>query len=291
MGFIYEILGTVLNAIYKIIPDFGWAIIVFTVIVRLLLLPLTLKQQKSMAGMQKIQPELAKIQKKYANDKEKLNQETMKIYQENNINPMGGCLPLLIQMPILIAVYRVIQQPITYILKIDLPSKISDALQKAANVKSGITTELDIVAFVNNNMDKAVETVKKVGEQFDLKSLQIDFEFFGLNLGLTPNGGGDILLYIIPVICVITSFMVSKVGQPKKDENAQQGSMAMMTYIFPFMTGYFCMMLPAAMGVYWIAGNVIQMIQTVVLNKIFNKNEKDPLVIENNKENNAKKKK
>ena len=293
MNFIYEILGTVLNAIYKIIPDFGWSIIIFTAIIRLLLLPLTIKQQRSMVNMQKIQPELEKIQKKYANDKEKLSQETMKIYQENNINPMGGCLPLLIQMPILIAVYNVIQKPVTYLLKIDIPSKVFDALKGAANT-AGVGTELDIVAFVNNNIDKANEALQKAGQSFDLSKLQIDFDFLGLNIGLTPKTGGDILLYIIPVVCVITSFLVSKVGQmgqPKKSENAQASQMNMMMYIFPFMTGYFCMILPAAMGIYWIAGNILQMIQTVVLNKIMNKNSNEPLVIENDKKNKSEKKK
>ncbi len=287
MNFIYEIFGTVLSFIYDIVHNFGWAIIIFTLIVRLLLLPLSIKQQKSMANMQKIQPELEKLQKKYANDKEKLSEETMKLYQKYEVNPMGGCLPLLIQMPILLAVYGVIQRPITYLLKITLPTGVLDALKQSA-----ADTELNIVAFVNNNLSGAQEALSKAKLDFDLASLQLDFDFLGLNLGLTPqNHQGNYLLYLVPIVCVITSFLVSKVSQttqPKKDDkakdkNPQQSQMNTMMYIFPLMTGYFCYILPAAMGLYWIAGNVIQMAQTVLLNKLLAPKESDSPAIEKKK--------
>ncbi len=285
MNFLYEILGTVLSFIYNIVPNFGWAVIILTVIVRLILLPLTIKQQNSMTNMQKLQPELEKLQKKYGKDKEKLSEETMKLYKEYNVNPMGGCLPLLIQMPILIAVYGVIQRPITYLLKIKLPNGVLDALKQTA-----ADTELNIVAFVNNNLSAAQELLAKAKLDFDLTSLQINFDFLGINLGLTPNNPqGNYLLWAIPVVCVITSFLVSKVSQatqPKKDnkdKNPQQGQMNAMMYIFPFMTGYFCYILPAAMGIYWVAGNVLQIIQTVVLNKIMAKKLEDNLLAEENK--------
>lgn len=285
MNFLYEILGTVLSFIYNIVPNFGWAVIILTVIVRLILLPLTIKQQNSMTNMQKLQPELEKLQKKYGKDKEKLSEETMKLYKEYNVNPMGGCLPLLIQMPILIAVYGVIQRPITYLLKIKLPNGVLDALKQTA-----ADTELNIVAFVNNNLSAAQDLLEKAKLDFDLTSLQINFDFLGINLGLTPNNPqGNYLLWAIPVVCVITSFLVSKVSQatqPKKDnkeKNSQQGQMNAMMYIFPFMTGYFCYILPAAMGIYWVAGNVLQIIQTVVLNKIMAKKLEDNLLAEENK--------
>ena len=285
MNFLYEILGTVLSFIYNIVPNFGWAVIILTVIVRLILLPLTIKQQNSMTNMQKLQPELEKLQKKYGKDKEKLSEETMKLYKEYNVNPMGGCLPLLIQMPILIAVYGVIQRPITYLLKIKLPSGVLDALKQTA-----ADTELNIVAFVNNNLSAAQELLAKAKLDFDLTSLQINFDFLGINLGLTPNNPqGNYLLYVIPVVCVITSFLVSKVSQatqPQKDDkskNSQQGQMNAMMYIFPFMTGYFCYILPAAMGIYWVAGNILQIIQTVLLNKMMAKKMGDNLLKEENK--------
>lgn len=293
MSYIYKFFGAILEAIYSVIPNFGWAIIVFTVLVRILLLPLMVKQQKSMVNMQKIQPELTKIQKKYANDKEKLNEETMKLYQQYNVNPMGGCLPLLIQMPILIAVYRIIQQPITYLLKIDLPSKVFEVLKQTAT-----DTELNIVAFVTNNFEKAQSLLQKANLDFDISKIRINFDFLGLNLGYSPQHcDGNYLLFIIPAISVITSFMatkLSKAGMPKEyresTNNEQQNQMQTMNYIFPLMSGYFCYILPAAMGLYWIVGNIWQMGQTYVMNKLMSRSLKDE-AIEVQPQNNKNKKK
>ena len=111
--FIYVFLGTIMRLIYNLVNNFGVAIILFTILVRVCLLPLVIKQQKSMAHMQKMQPKLQELQKKYQYDKDKLNEETMKLYQQHKFNPMSSCLPLFIQMPILIAIYGVIQNPIT----------------------------------------------------------------------------------------------------------------------------------------------------------------------------------
>lgn len=271
MSYIYKFFGAILNAIYGVIPNFGWAIIIFTVLVRVLLLPLMIKQQKSMVNMQKIQPELLKLQKKYANDQQKLNEETMKLYQKYDVNPMGGCLPLLIQMPILLAVYRVIQQPITYLLQKDVPTKVIDVLKQTAT-----DTELNVVAFVTNHFDKAQALLEKANLNFDISSLKVNFDFLGLNLGYTPQHcDGNYILFIIPIISVITSFLTTKLsraGMPKddnaKDSNPQAQQMQAMNYIFPLMTGYFCYILPAAMGLYWIVGNLWQMGQTFVMNKL-----------------------
>lgn len=113
-------LGALLRFIYEYLAfeNYGLAIIIFTILTKLLLLPLTMKQMKSTSKMQELQPELQKLQKMYANNKEKLNEEMMKLYQKHNYNPASGCLPLLIQFPILIALYRVLIKPLTYMYKI-----------------------------------------------------------------------------------------------------------------------------------------------------------------------------
>jgi YidC/Oxa1 family membrane protein insertase len=118
LDFIALPLGQFLHFIYNFIAfkNYGLAIILFTIFVKLAILPLAVKQYRSMAKMQEVQPHLQEIQRKYKNDKEKLNQETLKIYQEYKVNPAGGCLPLLIQMPIIISLYWVIQKPLTYML-------------------------------------------------------------------------------------------------------------------------------------------------------------------------------
>ena len=125
-------LGYILGFIYEFVNSYGWALILFTLAVKLLLLPLSLKQQRSTTKMQLVQPKLMELQKKYENDKNKLSEETMKLYKEYNISPMGGCLPMLIQLPILFGLYRVIYQPVTYM------------LHYSADEVNGLMTELGL---------------------------------------------------------------------------------------------------------------------------------------------------
>ena len=108
-GAILRFLGTVLSAIYDVIPSYGIAIILLTILVRVVLIPLTVKQIRSMSAMQKIQPELKRIQQKYKGDRQKMNEELMKLYKEHNVNPLGGCFPLLMQAPVFIALYSVLR--------------------------------------------------------------------------------------------------------------------------------------------------------------------------------------
>ena len=111
MDFLYQIFGWILFQIFEIVHNYGWAIIIFTIIAKVCLLPLNIKQTKSMKDMQRLQPELQKLQKKFKNNKEKLNEETLKLYQTFKINPAAGCLPLLIQFPILIGLYQTLLNP------------------------------------------------------------------------------------------------------------------------------------------------------------------------------------
>ena len=106
---IFEAMGTVLSWFYEVVPNYGVAIILLTVLVRLVLYPLTAKQARSMIAMQRVQPEVKKLQAKYKHDRQKLNEEMMKFYQEQKINPLAGCLPLLLQMPIFIALFNVLR--------------------------------------------------------------------------------------------------------------------------------------------------------------------------------------
>lgn len=114
MSFIAEPLGRLLLMVYGIVGNYGIAIIIFTVLVKMIMIPLTMKQTKSMKNMQEIQPKIKEIQKKYQNDKEKMNEKVMELYKEHNVNPFGGCLPLLIQFPIIIGLFTVLRQPENY---------------------------------------------------------------------------------------------------------------------------------------------------------------------------------
>lgn len=255
MDFITRPLGVVLGYIYAFTNSYGLSIVLFTVFIKILLLPLVIKQQKSMSETQKIQPLIAELQKKYKNDKEKLNQEMMKLYQKHKVNPAGGCLPLLIQLPIMFGLYRVIYQPLKYIL------------------------------------NKSVEEIKALGESFtppiDVRneiaiaseSGLINLHFLGLNLAETPQFNAISILWIIPILAAgttylssyLTSKMSSSTGQNQQAAQMQSGMMK----FFPFMTAFISFQLPAGVGLYWVVSNIVQVIQQIFLNKYFAPGQKE----------------
>ena len=290
-------LGQFLYFIYNTLAfhNYGLAIIIFTLVVKLVLMPLTLKQYKSTTKMQAIQPQLQDIQKRYKNDKEKLNQEMMKLYQENGVNPAGGCLPLLVQMPILISLYWVIVQPLKFMLgkTQDQITKIIEAFTAAAsslgtavdqNAMLGTIKELSALNFFNEHRN----FLEKVSGLLDVKEL-INFNFLGLHLGriasystkdlFGPEAYIYLPLLLLPIIGVITTFLSTKLSMPKKNPNAPQTGMASsmtnsMMYIGPVMTLIFSFQLPAGVVLYWICGYVFQIFQQLYINKtILKKNE------------------
>ncbi len=270
LAFLAPVLGPVLKFIYQIVNNYGLAIILFSILMKLLIFPLNVKQQKSMDQMRLIQPELAKINKKYKNDKEKLQKETMKLYEQHNVNPAAGCLPMLIQFPIIFALYRVINQPMTYIMGIGSETviKIINALKLDINVTNKnilMTKEIEIA----NKMTPDV--IQKLGDILPDGIQSIDFNFLGLDLATTPQLSKISLLWIIPVLAVITTYLTSKITtwtQPNMntDDNAASMGKSMMT-IMPLMTGYFCFMMPSGVGLYWIINNVLSILQQLWFNR------------------------
>lgn len=212
--------------------------------------------------MQSIQPELKKIQQKYKNDKEKLNMEMMKLYKDNDINPMGGCLPLLIQLPIIFILYQIVYRPLTYMLSM-APDAI-EALKTTYNLHD-YSAEIKIAA-----LDP---------------SINIDFNFLGLNLSETPSFSNFHWLWLIPALAGITTFALSwlttkqsNARKTEKEENSTADTMQTMTKIMPLITVWFAFNFPAGIGFYWIMNNLFKMIQQIAVNKILSK--EDPLVIE-----------
>ena len=282
--------------------NYGWTLVLFTVITKLILLPLSIKQQKSMSKMQAVQPKLNEIQRKYQYDKEKLNQETMKVYQENGINPMGGCLPLLIQFPVLIGLYNIIRMPLTYVLKFGSGSmpKVQEVLDILAKFgfSGTIHDEIKIADFLFNSK----EAMTAVAEAFPAAELvHLDFNFFGMNLSQIPNFMVLSPLLLIPILAGLTSFLTSWVSnklnpQANKNtnasgENTTASTMQTMTYIFPFMTVFFAFSLPAGLGFYWILSNIVQIVQQIVLTKYFEKNIEAPAPREHFREREKKRRK
>lgn len=286
IDFFAQILSYIINPIYKLVNNYGIAVILFTLIVKLLIFPLGIKQQKTMVKTKQIKPELDKIQAKYKNDKEKLNEETMKLYQKYEINPMGGCLPLLVQFPVLLGLYRVIQQPITWIVGKTPLSALSEVVASgqmtssgaletlkeavsksvSSNTLSGLTSIEEVLAACEKNIPQI-----EIASKFHL----VNFNFLGLDLSATPDIQQPSLLWIVPVLATGAAFFsnwVSRKINPVSPE--QEQSMKGMTMMMPLMTAFFTFTLSAGIGVYWFISTMFSVAQMVLLTKYFEN--KDP---------------
>ncbi len=224
MSFIMSILGWILSFLFSIVHNYGIAIILFTVLIKLLLFPMELKQKRSMSKTQKIQPLLMEVQKKYANDKEKLSQETMKLYKKYGISPMSGCLPMLIQLPIIFALFYVIRKPLIYMVGIEfsetwriaeafeywvaniaspeqlatVPQAIKDAVANGNNLVSGSNLfgnyEINIAEIIANNPE--ILNHRFIVEHWGTSGIpSVDFNFLGMNLAKAPSFGAIIGLF------------------------------------------------------------------------------------------------
>lgn len=300
--YIVMALGWIIKTIYELVQNYGLAIILFTIVVKLLLLPLNIKSQRAMKKQAKLQPVLAELQKKYANDQQKLQQETMKLYKDNNVSMMGGCLPMLIQMPILIALYQAIQKPLTYMFNV--PYKAKDlALAENAWVVEKVTELKDAAVAAGANVTSSIEQLLNI-DQITISSWAgkfggeahdwfINFNFLGMDLSQKPqaamgyladpvNNWGMLLLLLIPILAIVSSVAQSKIsmklsGQSNNNEQTQSMN-KMMTWMMPLMTGYFTLILPAGIGIYWIVSGVLQIVQQLALNLYFDKKGEDFVV-------------
>lgn len=277
--FIAGPLGKALYFIYDVLAfrNYGLAIIFFTLFIKIVMMPLTIKQTKSTAKMTEVQPMLKDIQKRYAGDKEKINQETMKLYQEKGVNPMGGCLPLLIQFPILISLFSVITRPLTFML--GKSKEVIEVLKAFVNGQLGVVAKYPEIEIVNyfhaHAADLNLDSIKGILSKSEL----INFNFLGLNLGLTPTinttklFGAEMWTYLplllIPILATLLTFVASKMTAPPAAPGAenQGGSMKMMQYMGPVITLIFSFQLPAGIGLYWVAQNVFQIAERLIINK------------------------
>jgi len=267
--------GKLLNFFYGFFGNnYGWALIGFTFVINIIILPLSIKQQKSTLEMQKIQPELSKLQTKYKNDKEKLNEETMKLYKESGYNPMSGCLPLLIQLPIILILYQVIIKPLSYMQGLTA-SQIAE-LTKLVGSKVTATSEVTLAA---NAAKLGAEKLSTLSFNFT----EINFNFFGLDLGATPSFKVFGILWLIPILAGVTTYLLSwyttyqsqsrmtEEEKKKNKENSSANQMQTMNKIMPLITVYFAFSFAAGIGFYWIINNVFRFIQQYFTNMLINK--------------------
>lgn len=345
--YVVKLLGLIMNVIFEFldligIPNIGLAIILFTIVIYLLLLPLTIKQQRFSKLQTKMNPEIQAIQAKYKGKQDQdsmmaMNMETKQVYAKYGVSPSGSCLQLLIQMPILFALYRVIYSMPAYVTKLgEAFGILADKIMAAPN---GVDTIRGMSAasyyaknfeIEGNTRNAIIDTLNKMSttdfaalsEQFGLSELTyngtqilsndvqtglIDTynNFLGLNIGNSPMdtikegfASGNYLLLIgaimIPVLAAVTQWLnyklmpqadtndTNKKKQPTNDTaEAMQQSMKTMNTIMPIMSAWFCLTLPAGMGLYWIIGAVVRSIQQIAINKHIDKIDIDAEIAKN----------
>lgn len=291
-----EFFAGILNGINTVIGNYGWSMVIFTLLFKLIIMPLNYKSRKSMRRMSNLQPQMTKLQKKYENDKEKLNQKMSELYRKEGVNPMSGCLWSFLPFPILIALYSIIRQPITRFMMLtttamqgvidavsaagfDLAAIAMTANDGAVTVKDGLT-QLQPYGQIT-----LVKAAQELGVALPEGWIHMDFSFLGMDLTMIPSdvigqigtGGWAVIgVLLIPIVSGALSFWQSKVsmaGNPSaadpNDPTAR--SSRMMMWMMPIMSLWIGFTLPASLGVYWIANSVLMLVQEKVLNKYFKK--------------------
>ena len=278
---------------YNMTGSYGMAIILFTLVVKLIMLPFQIKSKKSMLRMNRLSGKMQEIQKKYANNQMKQQEEIQKLYAEEGVNPMSGCLWSFLPLPILIALYSIIRQPITHFMMLGDEILIK-AVETAKNVGislENIVTFKDGVMQYNNagvpvmqpygqiNLVKELATrAPEFGENID-GWINVNYSFLGMDLAANPWDAvkaftptlACIALIAIPILAGGFQLVMSWYTMKNQPSNGNAGSMKTMMYMMPLMSVYIAFIMPAALGIYWIAQSVFSLVQEVFMTKFFNK--------------------
>ena len=296
MNLITAPFSALLMLFYNLFGSYGWAILAFGVVLKLITLPFQMKSTKSMMQNSMLQPRMKELEKKYANDKQKYQEELAKLYQEAKINPMSGCLWSLLPLPILIALYAVVRRPLSNLMGLAatevtaLTTLLSDMGLYTVPAKADAYVEMTLANVLHENFSAVVSSGAVASFADKLKD--IDFNFLGLNLTMRPKVffwnyadtigmAAAIGLFLIPFLSALLSWLQSKVSQTTQptastgnanmDAQAQaqaQTSKSMMLWM-PLMSVYICFIMPAAMGIYWIEQSELGIVQQLALNKLY----------------------
>lgn len=296
MNIIYAPFAFLMRLFDSFTGSYALTLLLFTLLFKLVLLPLGIKQQKNQIRMAALRPKEAVIRKKYAGrtdraTQQKMQQEILELQQKENVSPFGGCMPLLVQLGLIMVIYTIIRQPLTYICGLDNEELF--ALAKEFNWQdfSGkVITDIKNIA--NLDQIKAIATPNLEALLPESAASLPNLNFFGLNLGIEPSdvlngfknstevvGVGvptlaNVLAYmIIPVACFLLQVASMKLTrkftyQSPAAQDAQTGcSMKLMDWMMPLMSLYFCFTFSSAIGLYWIYSNILSFAQTVILSK------------------------
>lgn len=309
MGIISSVFGYVLNFFYELLNNYGLAILIFSVLLRLILIPITIKQQKSMKKSAELQEKMKDIQAKYKNNPEKLNQETINLYKTEKMSPFSGCLTGILQIIIILSVFWLVSQPLTYMKNLK-DTEIYKEYKEKVDQDSGIRyKEIGIIDLAESeykdienqlqqeNIENREELEKRKEE---VNKLRINMQFLGLDLSKVPMQSlNDWRVYIIPVLYIITSFVSIKItmnaqkkekekknkdvivqSEEKTKEDELTESMGQMNntmlYMTPIMSISIAAIAPLGLALYWLVSNILMIFERLIINKIMSsKEEKD----------------
>ena len=289
MGAISNLFGYILNFIYQFIQNYGVSIILFSILLKLILLPLSIKQQKTMKKTAKIQVKVKEIQEKYKNDQIKMNQEMMDLYKKENMSPFSGCLTSIIQIVLLFAIFGLVRNPLTYMKKIDAITmenyKNEIKQELGENSISTNYPEISIVKYVNDNKEKS-------------DVAYINMNFLGLDLSSVPQENyKDPKVYIIPILYVLTSMLSMKIStnttkknkdkdvkienikeskELKKEEEEFDMAKQMtknMSWFMPIMAVSISIIAPLGLALYWLVNNILMIFERIILDRILDSKE------------------
>lgn len=279
MNFIVAPFAWLLRVFYGLVHNYGVSIILFGIVVKLVTLPFQMKSKKSMVRMGRLTGKQQELQKQYANNQQKYNEELQKLYMEEGINPMGGCLWSFLPLFLLIPLYQIIYRPISVFMGLsnELMTTLMDAAKGMGFDPSTYNTIYEQIGLSNFIHDHWSQFSQYAGEGL----IDVNFNFLGLNLSSIPrqqfsvlkDGGlswGVIGLLLIPIVSAGLQYISTKVmTKSNGQDQQQQGSMRMMNIFMLAMSLYWTFIMPAAMGLYWTINTVLMMIQEFLLGKFY----------------------
>lgn len=285
ISFFSNVFGYVLNWIYFLVKNYGLAIIIFSVLIKILMIPLSIKQQKTLKKNEKIQEKMKVIQVKHKGNQEKINQEMMELYKNEKVNPLGGCFTVIIQLILILSMFYLVRSPLTYMKKIDEQTIENQIIQiKEECGENSISTaypEMSIIKYIQS---------KNLNES----DSYLNMNFLGLDLSKVPQENfKDWTVYIIPLLYVISSVVSIKISptnanktknteieekkQNDNEELSQEEMMAQMnknmSLTMPILSVMVSLVAPLGLALYWLINNIMMIIERLILNKIFSKGE------------------
>lgn len=291
--FFANIFGYLLQLLYSLVNNYGLAIVLFTVVIKLLLLPLSIKQQRTMSKSTELQEKMKTIQFKYKNDPEKLNQEIMELYRTEKMNPFSGCFTAIVQVVLLLSIFYLVKSPLTFMQKVPEESLNTyiQQVQEEGKTISSVYPEIDLI--------KEYEWLKeKNSDDENVEKLNLEMNFLGLDLNKIPQQNmSDYTVYIIPALYILSSFIsirmttsmqekkkkeaeakkapidgtTGKELEPVKEEDELDAVMQtnkMMSWMMPIMSISIAFVAPLGLALYWLMSNILMIAERLILNKI-----------------------